>query len=58
MKNHIHGSGNISVMGIDIYVRKGVVKMESIGVYGQTMINKHWYCPKFIPRDIINARFY
>ena len=57
MTKPIHGTGKVVVMDSGFCVAKGIVEMEKKGVYGQALIKKRRYWPKFIPGDEIDQMF-
>ena len=57
MTKPIHHTGKVVVMDSGFCVAKGIVEMEKKGVFGQALIKKRRYWPKFIPGDEIDQAF-
>ena len=57
MTKPIHHTGKVVVMDSGFCVAKGIIEMEKKGVFGQALIKKLRYWPKFIPGDAIDQRF-
>jgi len=50
----IFGSGKIVRMDSGFCVSKGITKLAENGVYGQALIKKRKYWPKYVPGDMID----
>jgi hypothetical protein len=50
----IFGSGKIVTMDSGFCVSKGITKLAENGVYGQALIKKRKYWPKYVPGDMID----
>ena len=57
MTKPIHGSGKVVIMDSGFCVAKGITEMEKKGVFGQALIKKRRYWPRFVPGDQIDAAF-
>jgi Transposase IS4 len=57
MTKPIHYTSKVVVMDSGFCVAKGIIEMEKKGIYGQALIKKRRYWPKFIPGDKIDQKF-
>ena len=57
MTEPIHGTGKIVSMDSGFCVTVGILHLHDFGVYGQSLIKKRKYWPKWVPGDAIDAYF-
>jgi hypothetical protein len=57
MTEPIHGQGKVVTMDSGFCVAKGVTEMKKRGVYGQAIVKKRKFWPKFVPGDHIIDHF-
>lgn len=57
MTKPIHGTGKVVSMDSGFCVTVGILHLHDHGVYGQSLIKKRKYWPKFVPGDQIDRYF-